>query len=178
MACCIHPTAGRAPWPGAAAVATLFGLAVLLVPMIRARGETVPAPTLRLAQAATPQQSTAAPLSPAAAGATEPSAETVEQRIAALHAALQITPGQDGKWQAVAQAMRQNASAMEKLAAATAARPRGSMTAIDDLNVYQTFAQAHVDGLKNLIDDFKALYAVMPDAQKKIADGVFRSSGG
>jgi len=32
------------------------------------------------------------------------------------------------------------------------------------------------DGLKNLISSFDRLYAVMPDAQKKIADVVFSSS--
>jgi hypothetical protein len=36
--------------------------------------------------------------------------------------------------------------------------------------MYQKFAQAHVDGLKNLISSFDKLYAGMPDAQKKIAN--------
>ena len=95
-----------------------------------------------------------------------------------LHSALKITPDQDAKWKAVAQAMRENAAAMEKLEAETRKIPWQTMTAVDDLNMYQKFAQAHVDGLTNLIDDFKALYAVMPAAQKKNADAVFRSSGG
>ena len=43
------------------------------------------------------------------------------------------------------------------------------MTAPEDLKPYQKFAQAHVDGLKNLIASFDGLYAAMPDAQKKIA---------
>ena len=42
--------------------------------------------------------------------------------------------------------------------------------------MYQKFAQAHVDGLKNLIASFDKLYAGMPDTQKKIADEVFSSS--
>ena len=50
------------------------------------------------------------------------------------------------------------------------------MTAVGDLKMYQKFAQAHVDGLKNLISSFDKLYAGMPDAQKKIADEVFSSS--
>ena len=50
------------------------------------------------------------------------------------------------------------------------------MSAVDDLQMYQKFAQAHVDGLKNLLSHFEAFYASMPDAQKKIADGVFRSA--
>ena len=51
------------------------------------------------------------------------------------------------------------------------------MTAVDDLKMYQKFAQAHIDGLKNLIVSFEKLYAAMPDAQKKIADQVFTTSG-
>ena len=52
--------------------------------------------------------------------------------------------------------------------------PPKNMTAVEDLKTYQKFAQAHVDGLKNLISSFDTLYAAMPDAQKKIADEVFR----
>jgi hypothetical protein len=51
------------------------------------------------------------------------------------------------------------------------------MSAVDDLNTYEKFAQAHVDGLKNLISSFKTLYTAMPDAQKKNADQVFKTSG-
>jgi hypothetical protein len=43
------------------------------------------------------------------------------------------------------------------------------MTALDDLNTYRKFAQAHVDGLKNLIDDFKALYDSMPAPRSRHA---------
>jgi protein CpxP len=158
------------------ATAALIVAAMLLAPPTAARGETGSAKPLLYAQATPPQQSTATPKG-AAAGATEATAETVEQRITSLRAALQITREQDAKWQAVAQAMRQNAAAMEKLTAEIGTRARTSLTAVDDLQLYQTFAQAHVDGLKNLIDDFKALYAAMPDAQKSIADQVFRAAG-
>jgi hypothetical protein len=50
------------------------------------------------------------------------------------------------------------------------------MTAVDDLKSYQKHAQAHVDGLKNLIASFATLYAAMSDDQKRIADDVFRTS--
>ncbi len=52
-----------------------------------------------------------------------------------------------------------------------------SMTALEDLNSYQKFAQAHVDGLKNLIASFKTLYSAMPEAQRKVADDVFNAPG-
>jgi protein CpxP len=111
-----------------------------------------------------------------AKAATAP-AETVEQRITKLHAELKITPAEDAKWNNVAQAMRENAAAMEKLVAARAVQAPSSMTAVDDLKNYEKYAQAHVDGLKNLIASFETLYADFPDAQKKTADQVFQTVG-
>jgi len=104
-------------------------------------------------------------------------AETVEQRISNLHAELKITGAEEAAWNNVAQAMRENAAAMEKLAAAKTLQAPQSMTAIDDLKSYEKFAQAHVDGLKNLISSFETLYGAFPDAQKKTADTVFQSFG-
>jgi hypothetical protein len=48
---------------------------------------------------------------------------------------------------------------------------------MDDLNTYEKFAQAHVDGLKNLTSSFETLYTAMPDPRKKNADEVFKTSG-
>ncbi len=167
------PTRTTSRVSAVATAAMIVGAIVLALPS-GARADAGTGKPIQLAQAA-PQPSTAA-TSDAGAGATDATAETLDQRITTLYTALKITRDQDAKWQAVAQAMRQNAAAMEKLIAETAGRSRASMTAVDDLQLYQKFAQAHVDGLKNLIDDFKALYAVMPDAQKKIADEVFRAA--
>ena len=104
-------------------------------------------------------------------------AESVEQRITNLHTELKITAAEEAKWNSVAQAMRENAAAMEKLAAARAVQAPSSMTAVDDLKGYEKYAQAHVDGLKNLISSFEALYVTFPDAQKKTADHVFQTFG-
>jgi hypothetical protein len=60
---------------------------------------------------------------------------------------------------------------MEKLSATKTAQSPQMMSAVDDLKGYEAFAQAHVDGLKNLIASFDTLYAAFPDAQKKVADG-------
>jgi protein CpxP len=122
-------------------------------------------------------QTTPANKPPAAAAATSSKPETVEQRITQLKTALKITPDQEGKWNAVAQAMRDNAASMEKLVAAKRAIAPASMTAIDDLMTYQEFTQARLDGLKNLTSSFKALYDSMPADQKKNADQVFQSYG-
>ena len=152
------------------AIATLMGATMLASPLTAARADTVTNAATQLAQATTPQ-------SPAAKGATETKGETVEQRIATLHTALKITPDEDAKWNAVAQSMRENATAMDKLLAETRTSPPQNMTAVEDLKMYQKFAEAHVAGLKNLIASFSTLYAAMPDAQKKTADGVFQTSG-
>jgi periplasmic protein CpxP/Spy len=113
---------------------------------------------------------------PAAAAATSSKPETVEQRITQLKAALKITPDQETKWNAVADAMRQNAGAMDKLVQEKRAKA-ASMTAVDDLATYQDFTKAHLDGLKNLTSAFKSLYDSMPADQKKNADQVFQAFG-
>ena len=164
-----HPNAMSAPLARSLAIAALMGATMLASPLTAARAETTGA-AFRLAQAD-------APRNPAAAGATEKTkTETVEERIADLHKALKITPEQESKWKAVAQAMRENASNMEKLIATTRKTSPQDMTAVEDLKTYQKFAQEHVNGLKNLIASFDGLYAAMPAAQKKTADEVFRTS--
>jgi hypothetical protein len=49
------------------------------------------------------------------------------------------------------------------------------MTAVDDLETYQDFTKARLDGLKNLSSAFKSLYDSMPADQKKNADHVFQA---
>lgn len=164
-----RPIAFSASFRRPLAIAALVSVAMLASPLTAARADTVANATFQLAQASAPQN-------PAAVGATATKGETVEQRIATLHAALKITPVEDAQWNAVAQAMRENAAAMEKLVAESRTTPPQSMTAVQDLQMYQKFAQAHVDGLKNLISSFTALYSAMPDAQKKTADNVFQSA--
>jgi hypothetical protein len=150
------------------AVAVLLGGTMLAGSLTAVRADTVGNGAFQLAQAT--------PGTPAGAAATATKGETVEQRISTLHAALKITSDEDAKWNAVAQTMRENAASMDKLVAEGRTTAPQNMTAVDDLRMYQKFSQAHVDGLKNLIASFSALYAAMPDAQKKIADGVFESS--
>ena len=110
------------------------------------------------------------------AGRAEQRAETIEQRIATLHTELKITPAQEAQWQAVAQVMRDNATSMEKLATDKASQSQTEMTAVEDLQTYEQFAQAHVDGLKKLVASFQTLYDAMPQSQKKLADQVFDKS--
>lgn len=165
-----HPIAMSAPVARSVAIAALMGATILAAPLSAARADAAGVAPIHLAQAVASQDR-------AGAKATETKGETVEHRITNLHTALKITPDQDAKWNNVAQAMRQNAVNMDKLVAASRSTPPQTMTAVEDLKSYQNFAQAHVDGLKNLISAFEELYAVMPDAQKKIADAVFNTAG-
>ena len=167
-----NPLASRVPYKRSVALAALLGATMLAAPLTSARADTIANAAFQLAQA-TP---TPAPQTSAGAAATSTKGETVEQRITTLHASLKITSDEDAKWTAVAQAMRENASAMDKLVAEGRTTAPQTMTAVADLQMYQKFAQAHVDGLKNLISSFSALYSAMPDAQKKVADGVFAAS--
>jgi periplasmic protein CpxP/Spy len=113
---------------------------------------------------------------PAAQAATSSKPETVDQRITSLKAALKITPDQESKWKDVAQAMKDNAAAMDKLVQEK--KPKmATMTAVEDLKTYEEFTKAHLDGMKNLRSSFESLYDAMPDAQKKNADKVFQSYG-
>lgn len=144
------------------AIATLMGSTFLAGPLTPARAAPVGHAPLLLTQSVSAK--------PAATRG-----ETVEQRITNLHAALKITTKEESKWNNVAQAMRENASAMDKLVAEKRTQAPQSMTALDDLKTYQDFAQAHVDSLKNLTSAFTTLYDAMSDAQKKNADQVFRN---
>jgi periplasmic protein CpxP/Spy len=150
-----------APFIRTVAIAALMGATFLATPL---------AATRALAQAAPAA-------TPVASAAAETRGETVEQRITNLHAALKITPAEEAQWNGVAQAMRENAAAMDKLVATDRTTPPQNMTAVQDLQNYQQFAQAHVDGLKNLSSAFSTLYNAMPDTQKKVADQVFLTSG-
>jgi hypothetical protein len=156
------------------AIAALLGATMLASPLSAARAAPATSAPFQLAQATPP--TAAVPQTKAAAGAAEMKAETVEQRITSLHVSLEIAPNEESDWTAVAQAMRDNAAVIEKLVAERTAQSPEGMTAVADLQAYQKFAQAHVDGLKHLISAFDTLYNSMPDSQKKVADQVFQGS--
>ena len=103
--------------------------------------------------------------------------ENVEMRIAALKAQLKITPAEEFKWSAVAATMRENAAKMEKMVTDAHNKMPQGMTALDDMQNYERFQRAHVDGLKKLNAHFKVLYEMMPAEQKKNTDAVFQNFG-
>ena len=155
----IHSPIIRTRLGRSVAIAALMGATMLASPLTAAWAQNAPVKTV------------------AATDATQSKGQTVEQRITDLHAALKITPAEETQWNGVAQAMRENAAAMDKLVATNRTTPPQHMSAVEDLKTYQKFAQAHVDGLKNLTSAFGTLYDAMPDAQKKVADEVFSTSG-
>jgi periplasmic protein CpxP/Spy len=171
MSSLFHPIAVSAPTIRSVAIAALLGATMLASPLTAAHADSTTTAPIQLAQAATPQ-------TPAvSSAATEMKGETVEERITTLHTDLQITPAEEADWKSVAQTMRGNDAAMQKLVAEKSAKDRDTQTAVEDLHTYETFARAHVDGLKSLTASFETLYKSMPDAQKKVADQVFQSFG-
>ncbi|MBF0462907.1 MAG: Spy/CpxP family protein refolding chaperone [Magnetococcales bacterium] len=96
-----------------------------------------------------------------------------EQRIKKMHAKLHLVSTQEEGWAKVAQVLRDNARVMDTLTQKRVDHAE-KMSAVDDLQSYAEIAQAHVDGVHNMIPVFSELYASMTDAQKNAADALFR----
>jgi hypothetical protein len=98
--------------------------------------------------------------------------DRADERIKQLHESLKITPDQEPKFDKLADVMRDNAKEMSA-AVEKRSQAEKTTTALDDLKAYQEVAQAHADGLKNLVPAFETLYGALSDAQKKEADELF-----
>jgi hypothetical protein len=146
---------------------TCLGAATVAAPLV-ASAQTTTAPA-----AQTMTQPAPHPMATAHRAAYRMQRETLDQRIATLHKALKITPAEEEDWAKVADVMRR----MEKMVADRKAQVPHDLSAVDDLKTYQSFTQAHVDGLKDLIASFETLYAAMPSDQKMVADHVFARFG-
>jgi periplasmic protein CpxP/Spy len=103
--------------------------------------------------------------------------DRADDRIKQLHEALKITPDQEAKFGKLADVMRDNAKEMSG-AVEKRTEAEKTSTALDDLKAYQVIAQAHADGLKELVPAFESLYATLSDTQKKEADEMFIHAGG
>ena len=132
--------------------------------------------------AATLASPAATALHAAPAGAAEtasaPAADAmmarVEQRIATLHAQLQITAAEEPQWQQFAVVMRENAQKMEQNAAKRAETFR-SLNAVENMKSYAEMAAEHGQNMQRLATVFESVYNVLSPAQKKIADEVFQN---
>ncbi len=98
----------------------------------------------------------------------------VDRRITELHTKLQITPAQGQKWDQFAQVMRDNAKAMDQLYA-DRAQKMSSMSAVDNMQSFQTIEQARMQGMQKLVPAFQTVYDSLTDQQKQAADALFRS---
>lgn len=148
------------------AAAAFLGIIVLATPLFAASSDKMTATKPRAASAHEEMASAATPESSATG--------TVEAHIRDLHKKLKITDAQKTQWDALAQVMRSNAQKMADLEKQRTADAK-SMTAVDVVKSYSEVIDAHEDGMKKFIPAFEDLYNSMSDAQKKIADSLFRS---
>ncbi len=127
------------------------------------------------AQNATTTTSTTTTTTAASSNVAQKMEAHVETRIKTLHDELKITPEQEAQWSTVAQAMRDNETAMEPLYEAR--KNSAAMSAIDNLKTHQALSQAYAESFSKFIDAFEPLYNNMSDAQKKWADESFAKDG-
>jgi D-alanyl-D-alanine carboxypeptidase len=97
----------------------------------------------------------------------------IEQRIADLHAKLQISAAEQPQWDQFAQVMRDNARTMNQTFQQRV-HTLPAMTATDNMQSYAQIATEHAQEMQKLVPAFEALYASMPDSQQRVADKVFR----
>lgn len=110
----------------------------------------------------------------AQAGPNAPPEQSIEANIATLHQRLQITPGQEAQFGAVANVMRQNAAAEAR----APQQPPPTATAVDDLRAFIQYSEVELAGYKRLLPALEALYSALSPAQKRTADAIFREGPG
>jgi periplasmic protein CpxP/Spy len=101
--------------------------------------------------------------------------ERVERRIKELHGQLQITPAEEPQWNEFAQVMRENARDMDQ-AFVQRAQQFPTMNAVQNMQSYEQLSEDHAQRVQKLVPAFQKLYDAMPDAQKRVADQVFRAN--
>jgi protein CpxP len=148
-----------------AAVALLSLSQVVLAQSAPAPAASAPAPAVGSPPAA------AAPAAPS----NDPVQQRVEARIKQLHSQLHITAAEEPQWQQFAQTMRDNAREIDE-AAMQRSQQYPTMTAVQNLQSYETLAESHAQHLQKLVPAFQSLYDAMSAEQKKTADDVFRAS--
>ena len=93
----------------------------------------------------------------------------IEGRIAYMKAELAITDAELPKWNAFADVLRANAKGMRD-GMAKMMQAGMPMTVPARADAMVQMMTMHLDGMKSMATAGKALYAVMNDAQKKMAD--------
>jgi hypothetical protein len=93
---------------------------------------------------------------------------SVEQSIAQLHQQLQITPAEEGAFQAFARVMRENAGAAEQLQA-----PGPNTSAVEGLRLSIRAMQQELAGMQRLLPALQTLYSRLSPQQRRTADRIF-----
>ena len=110
------------------------------------------------------------------AGARMMPGQFIDGRIAFLKAQLKITPAQEGEWQKVETAMRDNAKALDQ-AIATVRQNRGDKNAVERLEMRDQFAKVRSENSDRMLAAFKPLYSSLSPDQQKMADQVIGAAG-
>lgn len=97
----------------------------------------------------------------------------VEAKIADLHAKLEITPAQQGRWEQFAQVMRDNAHTIDQ-AFEQRTKTIPGMSAVENIQSYADLSTEHAKEVQKLVPAFQAVYETFSDTQKRHADDVFR----
>jgi hypothetical protein len=92
-----------------------------------------------------------------------------DQLIGQLRAAIRPGPQQQAQFEAVAQVMRQNAAAEQRIAP-----PPQQGTAVDMLRAQLQIGDIELGGLRRLLPALEGLYAVLSPQQQRAADSVFQ----
>ena len=142
------------------------------------------AAALLLATASTPlvasAQSAGAPAAGAAQQHHRERPSRIEGRIAFMKAELKITDAQTAQWNAVADAMRKNETAMRGMMrqAHDARQQQAAPNALDALTRREQVAEARAESAKQFVAAFRPLYASLSDEQKRTADELLGRHGG
>jgi periplasmic protein CpxP/Spy len=119
-------------------------------------------------------QQSAAPGALLAQARPAPQPPNVEANIANLHRTLQITPAQEGAFDAFANVMRGN----ERAEASAQHQPPANASAVDELRAEIQYDEVELAGLKKLLPALEGLYSVLSPAQRQAADNTFRQGPG
>ena len=105
---------------------------------------------------------------------SSPPPPDVEANIASLRQRLQITPAQEGPFNAVANVLRANARAE----ASASHQPPANASAVDELRAEIQYDEIELAGLKKLLPALEALYTSLSPQQRQAADMAFRQGPG
>jgi hypothetical protein len=124
------------------------------------------------------------PAAPAASETTQSQrarplpSERIEARLAYAKAALKITPAQEARWNALADVLRRQATAMDQQVTRRRTENRDQpVSAIERLTRRQTMMAEAASRLNEVLDAAKPLYATLTDDQKKEADALLSHGG-